>query len=205
MFQLLILIASVVFLAAVCTQIIKNQGNSNSKKALLNFASLVSGNNSDVNTAISLFLNGKQKYFRKYESDFYECGVEKPEQITKEMALIYALKSSGRLVYVDHATEADYVLTEIDKLSNGELSKHQCFGDLVNAYKESGKYNAIGNFLSNSKIAPMPFDCISSQGFRLLAINDGSDSYALILLTSDLAGEAIRNAEESGVNLYFAD
>lgn len=179
---------------------LKNERNA----SLLKFADLVSENDSTVRSNLEMFLRGKAEYFNKFEDDLYQRGIEAPEQIGMEIVLIDALESVGKLVYSDIATEADFVMTEIDVLSNGKISKGECFKKLIVAYKNAGRFNAIGNFVANSNIAPMPFDCISSQGYRLLAIDEGSDSYAFILLKNSLVDIALKYADTAEIKLYFS-
>jgi hypothetical protein len=203
MIKFFILVITILLVAFACGKMKTNRGSSISNRALLSFADLASKNNLEVNLIITTFLDDKNVYFRKFENDLYQRGIESPEEVTKEIVLIEALLSSGVLVYVDYKAEADLVLSAINELSSGEISKNQCFDTLISAYKDSGEYNAIGNFLYDSKIAPMPFDCIKTQGFSLLNIDEGSDSYSFILLSNEIVDEAIKYAEVANINLGF--
>ena len=204
MYIITVLICSV-SLVFGCTNMRNSQNLSEAEVSLLKFAERVSESDSSVLSVLEMFLIDKNRYFKKFEDDLYQRGIEDPADISKEIVLIDALEYSGKLAYVDHATEADWVMEEIDRLSNGNISKNSCFKTLVEAYKRAGKYNAIGNFVADATIAPMPFDCISSQGYKLLAIDEGSDSYAFILLKNTIVAETIKYANDANIKLFFSN
>jgi len=176
-----------------------------SEQAALNFVDVVSDNNTDVNLSLTLFLMDKNAYFKKYEDDLEERGIESPEEITLPVVIIDALLNAERLVYADHSTESDFVLSSIDKLSNGKISQSRCYDHLMSAYKAAGRLNGISGVLYDSNISPMPFECINSQGFKLLAIDEGSDSYAFILLPTEDVETAMKYADLAGLQLMFTD
>ncbi|MGP5019380.1 DUF6630 family protein [Vreelandella alkaliphila] len=152
---------------------------------------------------LSLFVNDRRGYFQKYEDDLHERGIESGEDVSIEIALIDGLIEVEKIAYVDHAYEADQSLILLDRLSNSKLSQNECFSQLQDAYKKKGEYNAIGNFMHDEKIGPMPYACIEANGFYLASIDESSDSYPLILVKKDGRVDIEAKAKSLGVNIKF--
>lgn len=145
---------------------------------IIELGKIVSGNNEKVVSALDLFVNDIDSYFNTYENDLFQRGVEDSSQISAEIALIDSLLSVNKIVYVDHATEGNYVLVMLDNLVDGALSKHEDFEGHSNAYQSKGRNNTIGNFIDHKDFSPSPQNLTEKAGFQLLSIDERSDSYA---------------------------
>ena len=150
--------------------------------SLVQLGALLSDNNPSVERRLSIYLNDRSGYFRAHENNLWERGIENPRGITTEIALIDSLIESGSLVYADFAMEADQVMIMLDKAYGNTLSEQACFRNLIRAYSELGPMNVIANFLYNEDIGPMPMNCITSSGYMLASIDEGSDAYAFVLV-----------------------
>ncbi len=173
-----------------------------SDQALIDLARGFSGGDESVLNEVSLFVSNREKYFKKYEGDLFQRGIEEPALITSPIALIDALSKAKHLVYRDGSSEPDWVLGELDELSNNAISKSSCYSQLKEYYNNT-KYG-IGTFLASNGEWPSLFECIKSVGFNLIAINEGSDSYALVLVQNKDLPVAIETAKKAGVSLYFS-
>lgn len=170
-------------------------------QALLDLARGFSGNDDVVMNEVSLFVTNRAKYFKRYEDDLFDRGIEEPAQITPPIALIDALSKTKHLVYEDGSSEPAWALDQLDTLSGNAISKASCYGQLKNYYSNS-KYG-IGTFLDGSGEWPSLFECIESVGLHLLAINEDSDSYALVLVQSGDLPIVTETAKKAGIRLYF--
>lgn len=172
--------------------------------AYIELGKFISNNDHDVLSNLDLYTGNSEKYFEKYKDDLVERSIKKPEELFPEIVLIDALISKDKLIYIDHATEAHHVLTMLDILVDGLLSKYDCFNELSEIYKSKNRYNTIGNFMHNAKIAPMPFKCIRNAGYSLIGIDEGSDSYALFLVGLESELQIKKLAFEAGIKIQFS-
>lgn len=172
-----------------------------SDQALIDLARGFSGNDDVVMNEVSLFVSNRTKYFKKYEDDLFERGIEEPVQITPPIALIDALSKAKYLVYQDGSSEPGWALDQLDKLSGNAISKARRYDQLKDYYSDS-KYG-IGTFLDGDGEWPSIFECIKSVGFHLLAINEDSDSYALALVPNKDLPVVLETAHKAGISLYF--
>jgi hypothetical protein len=124
-------------------------------------------------------------------------------ELRKVIALIDSLEFYNFSVGVYADTEGDEVLLWLDKLSNHTLSTNQYFVDLVDSYRAVGKYNAIGNFLFNSKLAPMPYFCIEQAGYKLASIDADTDSYDFILVKDKQSYQIENLSKKAGIDIIF--
>lgn len=169
---------------------------------LVVFATRLAGEEPFLVQRVELFTTDRKQYYKKYEEELYQRWIESEKDISIEIVLIDGMIEVNKLAYVDSAYEADQSLILLDRISNSKLSQSDCFSDLQAAYKES-KYNAIGTFMHDDKIGPMPYDCIEKNGFYLVSIDEGSDSYPLILVAKDDRSELEAMAKSLGINMQF--
>jgi len=172
--------------------------------AFIEFGKLISDNDPDVSATLDLYVNDSEMYFQKYKNDLNQRFIETSEQVFPEIVLIDALISKNKIVYTDSATEGDDVLTLLDNLVEGNLSKHKCFNELSEVYKSKGSYNTIGNFMHDKEVAPMPFKCIKEAGYSILGIDEGSDSYALLLVLQENMLRVKERANEAGIKIQYS-
>ncbi|GAA5526218.1 hypothetical protein Maes01_02817 [Microbulbifer aestuariivivens] len=172
-------------------------------QALIDLAKGFSGNDEKVISEVTLFVANPKRYFKKYEEDLYQRGIEQPTEVTSPIALIDALSKAKYLVYQDVASEPKWVLSQLDELSNGAISKVDCYKQMDEYYSNT-KYG-IGTFLDTEGEWPSLFECIKEAGYNLIGINEDSDSYALVLLQKKDLPVAIETASKAGIGLYFAE
>jgi hypothetical protein len=180
-----------------------HKGNISKDSALIELAKIFSQNDEKVVSSVALYINDNKAYFLENEDVLCERCIDSELELENEIVLIDALCASKYIVYIDHAEEADLTLKYLDDLSGNHLSKRDDFVELIETYKATGKYNAIANFISDSKIGPMPFDCIKSAGYSLANIDEGSDSLALILVKNGLKNEIEALTKSAALNFKF--
>ncbi len=171
--------------------------------ALVELAKVLSENNPLVLSRVQLFINDKSSYFKTYNEELYQRGIESKIELRKAIALVDSLEFHNYSVGSDFDTEGDEVLLSLDKLSNHTLSANQCFFDLVDSYRAVANYNAIGNFLFNSKLAPMPYFCIDKAGYKLASIDADTDSYDFILVKNEQRFQIENLSKKAGINIIF--
>ena len=152
---------------------------------------------------LKLFESNRKKYFAKHEEELWDRGIEVPEEITNEIALIDALIKSKSIAYVDYASPADGVLSQLNDISLKALEQSACFERLQAAYRELGDKNAIGNFLYNDELGPRPVNCLAQAGYALGNIDEGSDSFSFFIAKIDEKEKITRLADFSSVKLMF--
>jgi hypothetical protein len=180
-----------------------NEGIISKGNALIELAKIFSQNDEKVVSSVALYINDDKAYFLENEDVLCERCIDSELELESEIVLIDTLSASKYIVYIDHAEEADLTLKYLDELSGNNLSKTDDFIELIETYKATGKYNAIANFISDSKIGPMPFDCIKSAGYSLANIDEGSDSLALILIKNDLKNKIEALTKSADLNFKF--
>ena len=198
-YGLLLLVVTALFIYGCAANMKKSPRAAD--QALIDLAKGFSGSDEAVVNEVSLFLSNQSKYFKQHEDDLFERGIEEPSQVTPPIALIDALSKAKHLVYQDGSSEPEWVLKQLNELSGNALSQASCYNQLKDYYSNT-KYG-IGTFLGNDGEWPSLFECIKSVGFNLLAINEDSDSYAIVLVQSKDLAVALETAQKAGISLYF--
>lgn len=167
--------------------------------------SFISGAHDSVIERLELFVDDKQAYFCAYEDELIERGVDELSRLSPEIALIDSLVSAEKVVYVDHSTEGHLVLIMLDRLVDGKLSKHEGFKEISDQYQSNGRYNTIGNFIDHEDFSPTPQSFTEKAGFCLVCIDEGTDSYALLLVQSHCMSKLQMLVDSVGINVkYFS-
>ncbi len=167
----------------------------------LELVDILSQGNQQARSEVQLFFDKNDDYFNQYEDDLLNRGIESSEDIPPVIVLVDALIRHDKVVYQDHAAEPGWALASLNKLSNAVLDKSEGYWELMEHYK-STKYG-LGTFLDKEGYGPSIFQCVKSQGYRLLSIDEGSDSYALILVEEKDLPELIRLSQKAGVKISY--
>ncbi|CAM3901979.1 MULTISPECIES: DUF6630 family protein [Pseudoalteromonas] len=168
---------------------------------LIELAKVLSDNDPEVHERVSLYINDNNKYFIDNEEELSERCIESGTELTSEVVLINELRCRNYIAYIDHSEEADRTIKYLDSLSGNVLSANKGFDDLISAYSSAGLHNAIGNFLYNSKIGPMPYEFLKKSGYSLANIDEGSDALALILIKNNITNCVIELSGSSNLKL----
>ena len=168
---------------------------------LIQVAKLLSENDPEVVSRVSLYIDDSKKYYSDNEDELTERCIDSDTDLTCEIVLINELKNSSYIAYIDHSEEADRVIKFLDELSGNKLSVNNNFEDLISAYNSTGKYYAISNFLYDSKIGPMPYEFLQNLGYSLANIDEGSDALALILVKNNVSNNLIEIADSASLKL----
>jgi len=168
---------------------------------LLKLALMVSSANQNVSESINLFTDDKSVYYENYKSELFERGIESAHQITPEIALIDSLSREGLLVYADVSQEPDDVLEQLATLSNKKIKQCEGYKPLLEYYKNT-EYG-IGEFFDEKGEWPSIFNCVRDAGLRLLAIDEDSDAYALLIVENGSAQETLEAFKQANVRLYY--
>ncbi len=188
-----------VFVIVGCS--INKKQDDQMKDSYLRLSETISAGDQEVSGEISLYFNNKVKYFKKFERDLFERGIESPEEIPDVIVLVDSLMRHDKIAYQDHSSEPGYALGLINKLSGNELEKYSCYETLLKHFRKT-KYG-IGSYLDLDIEGPSIFECVKSQGYRLLSINEDSDSYPLFLVKESNFIPIKQLASDAGVQLHF--
>jgi hypothetical protein len=172
-------------------------------KEFIELGSFLSNANPNVIRQLELFINEKNDYVAQYEHDLLQRGIEDSSELFPELVLIDSLILEEKIAYVDHATEGHHVLTMLDHLANGALSKDREFDIVRDIYQSKGRYNTIGNFIDHNDFSPRPQSLTQKSGFHLISIDDGSDSYALILVQSNDLSKFKSLVSKAGIKAQY--
>ncbi len=201
-FVILLIIVVLVFIALYIKASNLN-GSSQSSSPMILLASFLSNKNENVVADVNLYLNSAKDYFEKHEDNLFQRGIESAEQVTPAVVLIDALLSHDKVVYQDHRAKPSEVLEMLNTLSEGKLEHAKGYAELFEHYNNTRF--GIGAFLDTTSSAPSIFDCIQSTGLKLLSIDEGSDSYALILIEGNELERFISVANEAEIRINFKE
>lgn len=161
----------------------------------------LSNGNQLVLDDVLLFQEDRDKYFEKYEDEFYECGIDGPDEISLAGTFANALIKSKTAICVDNRSDPHDVLEQLDELSGGQITKAIGYSSLEKEFKNS-KYG-IGAYFDSIESSPTIFECINSIGLKLLSVDNGSDAYILVLIKTENLEECSALAKQSGIRLFF--
>jgi len=165
---------------------------------------LLSLNNQTALDRVSLFLGDRNLYFDNYQSELSDRGIHNAEQLTPEIILIDSLLEEELLVYLDASQEPDDALDQLTALSKGKLENCKGYKTLYEYYKNT-EYG-IGEFfaasITNENKDPSIFACLKDTELNLLAIDEHSDSYALIIIESNSLQSVVDAFNKAGVEFY---
>ncbi|MEH6347121.1 MAG: hypothetical protein V7785_18640 [Bermanella sp.] len=199
----ILLIVIIVAFIALYIKASNLEKSSSDPKPLELLASFLSDKNEGVVENVRFYLNSPKAYFEKHTDNLSQRGIERAEEVTSAFVLIDALLPLDKIVYQDHKADPSEVLEMLNNLSQGKLKEGEGYAALSEHYKQS-KFG-IGEFLETDSSAPSIFECISSTGLKLLAINEDSDSYALVLIDGNELERFIQVATEADIRINFND
>ena len=104
------------------------------------------------------------------------------------------------MVSLDHKEEAHLALKALDKLTRGVLKRDDGFKVIVATYKKLGL--SIGSCLDYNA-EPSIFKFVSSLGLSLIGIDNGTDSYNLIILEKNRLSELLELAQQAHIRILF--
>jgi hypothetical protein len=163
----------------------------------------LSNNDENVISDVELFLRSKSKYQKKYRENLEYHGYEEPfvDGFDFTFVLVETLKLNDKAVVVDWRADPMQTLELINTMSNQALSKCNQFEMLKQRYQHS-EFN-VSHFLETDTSEPSIFGCSKNIGSKLIAIDNGTDSWVLILIKSKDAENVSDYAKQSDVNLYL--
>jgi len=91
---------------------------SNARAGYLDFASLITKNDKQVHKDLLFYFNEKSDYFKKYEFDLAQRGIDSVAELPDVIALVDTLIRYNKVAYLDWKTELNYSLDRIDTLSD---------------------------------------------------------------------------------------
>jgi hypothetical protein len=165
--------------------------------------SIISLDNPEVVKRLKLFVDDKKSYFKIYENEILERGLEEGDEISPEIALIDTLLSEKKIVYVDWKTEAHHVLSMLNDTVSGALSTNEGYQVAYNVYLSKGRSNTISNFLDMPEFHPKLQSVVRNSGYQLVYIDEGSDSYALTLVGMSRIDEFKSIASSIEINIKY--
>lgn len=168
-------------------------------------AKLMSNHNENVLSDVALFLNNKSKYMKKHQENLEYHGYEDPfaDEFDFTFVLVEALKLNNKATVVDWRATPMETLELINDISNNTLANCNLYETLKQNYQQS-EFN-ISYFLETNTSEPSIFACANNIGLTLIAIDNGTDSWVLVLINSHLAKEVAHYAKQSDINLYLTD
>jgi hypothetical protein len=166
-------------------------------------AKYVSNSDEKVISDVELFLSSKLKYQKKYQENLEYHGYEEPfaDGFDFTFVLVETLKLNNKAVVVDWKGDPKATLELINVMSHQTLSKCDQFEMLKQRY-QSSNFN-ISHFLETDTSEPSILGCSKNIGAKLIAIDNGTDSWVLILINSNNALSVSDYANQSDVNLYL--
>ena len=163
----------------------------------------MSNNDENVINDVELFLHSKSEYKRKYQENLEYHGYEEPfvDDFGFTFVLVEALKLNNKAVVVDWKEQPMITLELLNNISNKTLSKCNQFEALKQRYQQSD-FN-ISHFLETDTSEPSVLACSKNTGLKLIAIDNGTDSWVLVLINSESTSDVSDYAKKSDVNLYL--
>lgn len=175
--------------------------NSQAIHPLVSLASHLSQKNSHVIDEVKLFVRDKNEYFVKHKQTLLNNRfIDSEDELTAEVVLVDALIEQESLVYVDWKQDPDDVLGQLVKLSKGRLKKSNTFEELANHYANT-EYG-IAEFFDEKGDWPSIFVCARDVGLNLMAVNEGSDQYALFFIEDSEKEKITQAFKDADVTLY---
>ena len=181
---------------------VTSSNNYNPKKEVyLAFAKIVSNNNLEIYDELSLYFDTPDKYFSQFYFDLAQRGIKNLSDLPDIIVLIDALARQKKLVYQDRKTELYDSLEMLDLIVDGELIKNNSFSNLV----ERAKISLIGLSILEEKQGDVIFESINDSGYKLLNIDENTDSYALLLIPEKELEEIIKLSNSAEIKIRFVD
>jgi hypothetical protein len=163
----------------------------------------ISNNDENVISDVELYLRSKSKYKKKYQENLEHHGYEEPftDDFDFTFVLVEALLLNNKAVVVDWKEDPMVTLKLINNMSNNNLSQCNQFEVLKQRYQQSDLN--ITHFLEIDTSEPSILACSKNIGLKLIAIDNGTDSWVLVLINNKNTSVVSDYAKQSGVNLYL--
>ncbi|MFA0791499.1 hypothetical protein ACCI51_13155 [Microbulbifer echini] len=168
---------------------------------LSSLVSLISNSSEKVSTDINLYLNSPESFLKKYELELRERDIESVDEMSDSVVVVEILLKNKFLIYVDGAHEPNDALLQLNILSKEKLQTADSYNEIMDSYRSS-KYG-IATFLQDGEW-PSLFKCANEAGFKLLAIDEDSDSLPLILVPLEKSQEILKAFREARLKTYFS-
>lgn len=180
----------------------KQEFNMNGE-AYQQLALLLSANDKEVIEDVNLYLSDAQSYFLNNKNRLHERGIRDSSAVTVAVVLVDSLLKKGKIIYQDRTSEPNDTLASLNILSGGKLKESACYQPLTRFY-DLTEYG-IGTFLDEKGDWPSIFECVDSVGLRLIAINEDSDAYALLLVKKAEIAKVVELSKKATINLYYTN
>lgn len=151
-----------------------------------------------VQQDIRWYLDDAEAYKTKYRAHFLAQDIE-PDTLDLLAVLKDTLLRHQALVYVDWKAHAPDVFVMLDRIAGAQLAGlPQC-----QAFRADAARHAFGihYYLAGEDKRQLLFQCCRAAGLRLLALDDGSDAYALVLVNPQHSAAIAQYAANVGITL----
>ena len=182
---------------------VRNGSSSLSTHPLVTLSDVLSDNDRSVRDQVKLYITDSSKYFKKNEDDLSERWIESHHEITPEMVIIDELRKKNKIVFLDLAENPTWALSKIIGLTGARHKEKECYSKLNSVFKKT-KYG-IGTFLQQPGYAPSVSKCVEAYGYYMVGIDDGSDSYSILLVKYSLKPkiESLVNKTDLKLNQFY--
>ncbi|WP_157533276.1 DUF6630 family protein [Microbulbifer variabilis] len=168
---------------------------------LSRLVSLVSKSSEKASNDINLYLNSPESFLEEYEFELRERDIESVDDMSDSVIVVEILMKNKFLIYVDGAHEPDDALLQLNTLSKEKLQTADSYNEIMDFYRSSNY--GIATFLQDGEW-PSLFKCANEAGFKLLAIDEDSDSLPLILVPIEKSEELLNVFKEAKLKTYFS-
>lgn len=135
-------------------------------------------------------LSDPEGYFADHEADLAARGIDSPDEVRTTIVLVDALASVGELAYLDWKSPVDDVVGLVMKLPR-ITSAGIDLGGLVAADEEADVETVVGH--ANS--------LLSEADVAIVVVDEGSDAYPLIAVSTDAVERLTESAAGVGVDV----
>ena len=197
-----IFIAFLTFILGGCAKEELFQFEENPKYIL---AKLMSNNNENILDDVKLFIQSKNDYKKKYKENLEYHGYEDPfdNDFDFTFVLVESLKFKNMAIVVDWKEQPKIVLELINKISNSLISKCEHFDSLQIKFTDTDLN--ISHFLETDVSEPSITKCADNIGLKLVAIDNGTDSWVLTLIDKKNLSKINHYTKKSNIKLYLND
>ncbi|WP_444925414.1 hypothetical protein ACJJI4_12910 [Microbulbifer sp. TRSA002] len=168
---------------------------------LSSLVSLASKSSEKASNDINLYLNSPESFLKEYEFELRERDIESVDDMSDSVIVVEILMKNKFLVYVDGVHEPDDTLLQLNTLSEEKLQTADSYNEIMDFYRSSNY--GIATILQDDE-CPSLFKCANEAGFKLLAIDEDSDSLPLILVSLEKSEELLKAFKEANLKTYFS-
>ena len=126
---------------------------------------------------------------------------EDQDKYARAAGLAECLEKTGHVAYVDWKQESDDTLQSLDRVSRGRLSESSLYLPLLERFQQESL--GIAAYIDHPLPDPQLLELAKAAGFHLEGIDEGSDAYAFVLISTERRDRVYQLADEAGIPFYF--